>query len=119
MHSAMLEAMRLKAAAYVHGSDARRRWQQELAEEFDHDPCTHATLNRSLADFDQRANARAVRCPVHIMQGELDFQPRDNVEALRACLSRSEVTIVPGAAHLAWLDQPELVARVVRAALCG
>ncbi|HEX5495116.1 MAG TPA: alpha/beta hydrolase [Mycobacteriales bacterium] len=117
MHAAALEAMRLSAPSYVHDPAARRRWQAELTEEFDHDPCTHAALARSLAEIDQPATARAVRCPVHIVRGELDFQSGDNVEALRESLPGAEVTVVPDAAHLAWLDQPDLVARPVRAAM--
>lgn len=117
MHAAVLEVMCLQAPALVHQPDARRRWQRELSEEFDHDPYTNASLVRSLAEVDQRAVARAVRCPVRIVHGALDFQPVDNVEALCEALPRAEVTVVPDAAHLAWLDQPDLVAQAVRAAM--
>ena len=117
MHGAMLEVMGLQAPAYVHEPAARQRWQRELAEEFDHDPYTHAVLTSSLTGIDQRAMARAVRCPVHILQGALDFHPIDNVEALRLSLPRATVTVIPGAAHLAWADQPDQVAGAVRAAM--
>jgi Predicted hydrolases or acyltransferases (alpha/beta hydrolase superfamily) len=117
MHAAVLEVMALQAPAYVHESTARVRWQRELTEEFDHDPSTHAALTSSLAGIDQRAMARAVRCPVHIVQGALDFHPTDNVKELQAALPRSTVTVIPDAAHLAWIDQPEQVAGAVRAAM--
>lgn len=119
MHAAVRQVMRLRAPAYVRSPGARERWQRELAEEFDHDPYTHTALTRSLHALNQHAVAKAVRCPVHILQGAEDFAPIENVEMLQALLPNATVTTIDGAAHLPWLDQPEGVAASVRGFLLG
>jgi proline iminopeptidase len=119
MHAAVLEVMRLRAPAYVRSPAARERWQRELSEEFDHDPYTHTALTRSLAALNQHAVARAVRCPVHILQGSEDFAPTENLETLRSLLPHATVSRIDGAAHLPWLDRPEAVAASVRDFLLG
>jgi proline iminopeptidase len=77
-------------------------------------------VNRELvADMDARASGgrlleqlRSLTIPVLVVHGQEDRRPPplDVVEVLPNC----EVAMIPGAAHLPWLERPELVADAFR-----
>ena len=70
----------------------------------------HAIMGRP----DLAGAARAVRCPVIVATGEHDaIAPPALAQRLAALIPGAELQIVTGAGHLAPLDAPEAVARLL------
>jgi pimeloyl-ACP methyl ester carboxylesterase len=62
---------------------------------------------------------KRLEVPVHLVWGDADaFDPPSSGEAIAARLpAGGELTVIPGAGHLAWLDEPEAVTRAIERAL--
>lgn len=70
--------------------------------------------------MDLRSSLQAVRCPTQVIAGELDpFNPPDlAAEIVRAIPDgEANLTVVPGAAHRVFTDNPEFVYNTIRKAL--
>lgn len=70
--------------------------------------------------MDLRPGLQAVRCPTQVIAGELDpFNPPDLAAEIVHAIPNGEadLTVVPGAAHRVFIDNPELVYSTIRDAL--
>jgi len=72
-----------------------------------------ARIWQAMGDWDWRQDLRTLSVPTLVLQGEADFQPRAAAEEWGA-LSACELTVLPGAGHLAWLDRPDAVGDTLR-----
>ena len=104
---------RWDAAAAAHAASGEDSYNEEAAQAY---PGPGA--------FDDVAAVRAVLAkldaPVLILAGELDPSPRpDKAAEVAALFPRGELVVQPGAAHLPWLDDPELFGRTVGGFLSG
>ena len=70
---------------------------------------TQAALTADLTD-----QLTSVSIPVGLLWGSEDpLMPAGTTDAIRACRPEAPVEVIPGAAHVAQLDQPERFARSV------
>jgi pimeloyl-ACP methyl ester carboxylesterase len=56
-----------------------------------------------------------IACPTHIIVGELDHAtPPSDAEVMADRIPGARLSIIPGAAHLANLEQPDYFTQIVR-----
>ena len=78
------------------------------------DPEGYARCCEALAGFDFRGRLGEIEAPTLVVVGEDDpVTPPDVVETLSEGIARTETLVVPRAAHLANVEQPEAVAAAV------
>ena len=75
-----------------------------------------ARIWQAMGDWDWRQELRTLSVPALVLQGEADFQPEAAAEEWGA-LPGTELVVVPGAGHLAWLDRPDAVGDALRSFL--
>lgn len=79
------------------------------------DPASYAACCRVLRDADLRTRIAAIDLPVHLIAGESDpSTPPAALEAIRACVRGSSMTIIKNAAHLLNIQQPAEVSSLIR-----
>ena len=62
----------------------------------------------AIRDMDQRESIRAIETPTHVIVGEEDFgTPVEASQLIHQRIAGSKLTLVPKAAHLSNIDQPE------------
>jgi proline iminopeptidase len=115
--AAFLEQQELSLAALVLDPEAGSRLIEARRSDFDHRPAVHAALNADLATIDQWAAVAQLQVPVLVLYGDRDFEPIRQADAIAEQTEDAEVVIVPGAAHLPWLDQPSAVTTALRSFL--
>ena len=74
--------------------------------------CNEQTMKSvlpSIGDGSFAASLRQVHVPVQIVLGDRSPLPADAGRATAAALPRSELTVVPGAGHLPWVEAPGCV----------
>lgn len=73
-----------------------------------------AAIGAMLDRPDSTAQLAAVTCATLVVVGELDaITPPSDAEAMHAALRRSTLVVIPGAGHLANLEQPDLFSRAL------
>ena len=78
------------------------------------DPVGYAGCCAALRDADLRDTVTEIRCPTLIVAGEQDqATPPADGEFLRGQIAGSSLVVIPDAAHLANLDQPEAFSNTV------
>ena len=70
---------------------------------------TNAAVMESYGKWDLRDRLRALQTPVLVVHGEEEAIPMDMVQAWTASLPHARLFKVPGAAHFAYAERPELV----------
>ncbi len=74
------------------------------------DPLVHAAMWDMIAELDLVDRLPEIGCPTLVMVGEHDSSsPVAAARQLRDGIPRAQLTVVPHAAHLAPLEQPEIV----------
>ncbi|MEX2623264.1 MAG: 3-oxoadipate enol-lactonase [Acidimicrobiia bacterium] len=77
------------------------------------DPVGYIGCCAALRDGDLSAAIPSIRCPTLIMAGEKDQStPPDQAEWLQRQIPHSRLKVIPQAAHLANLEQPEIFTRL-------
>jgi 3-oxoadipate enol-lactonase len=75
------------------------------------DPVTHSLSWRAIRDLDYESRLREIRCPVLVTTGSLDVStPPALGQAMAQHLRNGTYREIPGAAHMAPLEKPELLA---------
>jgi 3-oxoadipate enol-lactonase len=78
------------------------------------DPVGYAGCCAALRDADLRDRVSEIRCPTLIVVGDQDLAtPLTDGEFLRGRIAGSHLVVIPGAAHLANLEQPEVFTNTV------
>jgi len=106
---AFLAQMEIAMPAFVVDVDAGRRLIEARRQAFDHNPAVHAALVADLASVDQWAAVDRLRTPVLVLYGEQDFEPIAQAELIAERAGQVDVLVLPGAAHLPWIDRPAAV----------
>jgi 3-oxoadipate enol-lactonase len=84
------------------------------------DPVGYTGCCAVLRDADLSDEVGAITCPTLIIAGDLDVAtPPAQAEGLHRSIAGSRLEIIPGAAHLASLDQPDAFTGLVTDALLG
>ena len=77
-------------------------------------PRDYAIQARACAAHDTRARLASVEVPTLVLAGSEDrFMPTRHALALVRALPRAELRLIPGAGHLAYLEEPETFAEAV------
>ncbi len=127
-----------KGAHTTHPEQFCRGWNRALAPAYTSNPTALASMRadpcacpnehpaavntllariwQAMGDWDWREELRTLSVPALVLQGEADFQPRAAAEEWGA-LPGTELVVVPGAGHLAWLDRPDAVGRALKSFL--
>lgn len=73
-----------------------------------------SALSAMAARPDSTATALSIKVPTLIIVGSEDsLTPPSDSERMHTLIERSQLTIIPGAAHLPTLEQPELTSRAI------
>ena len=70
---------------------------------------TNRVVMRSHGEWDLRESLRTLAVPLLVVHGEADAIPMDLVEEWVRAVPGAELLRVPGAAHFAYAERPELV----------
>ncbi|WP_433185273.1 alpha/beta fold hydrolase [Actinoallomurus sp. CA-150999] len=108
------------ADAYIAGTlsaEARQKDGHRLREVLAGTPPeAYAAAARRCFATDLRPLLPAVHCPVLLLVGEHDTRtPRSSAEGIAAGLAHAEIQEIPGAGHLANVDEPQHFATALRA----
>jgi 3-oxoadipate enol-lactonase len=78
------------------------------------DPVGYTGCCTILRDTDLTGQVGSISCPVLVVGGDLDIAtPPDQIRTLHRQIEGSMVEVIPGAAHLSNVDQPEVFNRIV------
>ncbi|GAA4625025.1 hypothetical protein GCM10023196_027580 [Actinoallomurus vinaceus] len=99
------------------GAEAREKEGHRLREVLAATPPeAYAAAARGCFATDLRPLLPAVSCPVLLLVGEHDTRtPRSSAEGIAAGLAHAEIQEIPGAGHLANVDEPQHFAAALRA----
>ena len=106
---AFLAQMEIAMPAFVLDADAGRRIIEARRQAFDHNLALHGALVADLASVDQWAAIDRLKTPVLVLYGAQDFEPTDQAERIAERAGQVDVVVLPGAAHLPWIDRPVAV----------
>ena len=82
------------------------------------DPVGYIGCCAALRDADLRGKVGTIACPTLVIGGDQDVAtPPAEAESLHQSITGSHMQIIPGAAHLASLDQPDVFTELVITAL--
>jgi 3-oxoadipate enol-lactonase len=82
------------------------------------DPTGYVGCCAALRDADLSGEVGSIDCPTVIITGGLDVAtPPEEAESLHRSITGSRLEMIPGAAHLASLDQPDAFTKLVVTAL--
>lgn len=80
----------------------------------------YAACCEAIRDADLRATAAVIRAPSLVVVGEQDMAtPPQDAQALADALAQAELRLLPGAAHIPCVEQPVMLARLIRDFLSG
>ncbi len=114
-HRALLPAYAVRPDAALTLGAEPCRWPNEHPRRLN---ALLARLWESLGEWDWQTALGTLEVPMLVIQGDGDFQPRE-AAAEWAARSGAGLEVIAGAGHLAWVDRPSVVLRLVRDFLGG
>lgn len=75
---------------------------------------TEFTATGTLLDYDRRADLHRINFPSILIAGEFDEARPATMRRFASMMPDAEVAVIPGAGHMAMVDQPEAYVDVVR-----
>ena len=80
----------------------------------------YAACCEAIRDADLRAAAAVIQAPSLVVVGEQDMAtPPEDAQALADALAQAELRLLPSAAHIPCVEQPVMLARLIRDFLSG
>ncbi|WP_236794822.1 alpha/beta fold hydrolase [Amycolatopsis sp. GM8] len=94
----------------------------QLTQPYSYNDDYEAALTADTEAISEHALAEAYRAldiPTLLLHGAEDLHPPEVTDGLLAALPKAHRTVIDGAAHYPWLEQPEPTATTLREFLCG